>query len=418
MTFDLLWTLFPPNTLVYTSCVYSEEPKCLVFDFGEEKILKKGKFYVVQCRYLDFNGKVLGEVISNLLIPEFRGAKPITSLEAFPLKYHQEMAKVRSELIERGRRFASLSGIHHTAYQGLAHQKRKGEPFKFSVKGRIMVDPIAFKEHNPNYERPRVDGLSGRDILGIRTDVLHDILAEGLGLTDDIKSTGDKNKTGEMKDEEYLVCGPTVLGFSLDRRAWGKVSRSLFTLLGRDWVVHMRGNADSDRTAEFAVSGIQDITWTTLPFDTLVIPTKTKEMLQALVHNQTPDPDKPAFDDFIEGKGKGLIVLLQYVFYSISPSYIAYYCSGPPGVGKTLTAEAVSEYQKRPLFRVCLLQRATKPVPFADSLGLCRRSRSRLGKARRPSCGDPRPRRSLEGHPTTRRSRRLPRSSYPTPPAA
>ena len=39
-------------------------------------------------------------------------------------------------------------------------------------------------------------------------------------------------------------------------------------------------------------------------------------MLQALVHNQTPDPDKPAFDDFIEGKGKGLIVLLQYVVSS------------------------------------------------------------------------------------------------------
>ena len=36
-------------------------------------------------------------------------------------------------------------------------------------------------------------------------------------------------------------------------------------------------------------------------------------MLQALVHNQNPDPDKPAFDDFIEGKGKGLIVLLQCV---------------------------------------------------------------------------------------------------------
>lgn len=90
-------------------------------------------------------------------------------------------------------------------------------------------------------------------------------------------------------------------------------------------------------------------------------------MLQALVHNQTPDPDKPAFDDFIEGKGKGLIVLLQYVFCSILRLHIAYYCSGPPGVGKTLTAEAVSEYQKRPLFRVRLLQRATKLVPFADS---------------------------------------------------
>lgn len=74
-------------------------------------------------------------------------------------------------------------------------------------------------------------------------------------------------------------------------------------------------------------------------------------MLQALVHNQIPDPDKPAFDDFIEGKGKGLIVLLQYVASS-KYAIDAYYCSGPPGVGKTLTAEAVSEYQKRPLYRV------------------------------------------------------------------
>ena len=28
------------------------------------------------------------------------------------------------------------------------------------------------------------------------------------------------------------------------------------------------------------------------------------------------------------------------------------FCSGPPGVGKTLTAEAISEYQRRPLYRV------------------------------------------------------------------
>ena len=46
-------------------------------------------------------------------------------------------------------------------------------------------------------------------------------------------------------------------------------------------------------------------------------------MLQALVHNQTPDPDKPAFDDFIEGKGKGLIVLLQCV---INSKFAAAHC--------------------------------------------------------------------------------------------
>lgn len=235
ITFDLLWALFPPNTLVYTTCHYSEEPKCLIFDFGEERILKKGKFYVIQCRYLDFNGKVLGQVMSNLLIPEYRGAKPISSLEVYPLEYHTEKAKVQSELVDRGRRFVSLKGIHHTAYQGLAHQKRKGEPFKFAVKGRILVDPISFKEHNPNYERPRVEGLSGRDILGIRNDILHDILAEGLGLNDDLNRSEESTMADEMKDEELLVCSPTVLGFSLDRRAWGKtLTLSMCLVLARE----------------------------------------------------------------------------------------------------------------------------------------------------------------------------------------
>ena len=35
-------------------------------------------------------------------------------------------------------------------------------------------------------------------------------------------------------------------------------------------------------------------------------------MLQALVQEQMIDPQKAYFDDVVEGKGKGLIVLLQY----------------------------------------------------------------------------------------------------------
>ena len=59
-------------------------------------------------------------------------------------------------------------------------------------------------------------------------------------------------------------------------------------------------------------------------------------MLQALVHNQIPDPDKPAFDDFIEGKGKGLIVLLQYVAsskFAITPCLLLQW---PTGSGKDI----------------------------------------------------------------------------------
>lgn len=45
-------------------------------------------------------------------------------------------------------------------------------------------------------------------------------------------------------------------------------------------------------------------------------------------------PYRNQFDDVIEGKGKGIIILL----------------SGPPGVGKTLTAESVAEQMKVPLY--------------------------------------------------------------------
>ena len=244
ITFDLLWTLFCPNAIVYTTCIFSEQPKCLIFDFGDEQMIKKENYYILQCRYIDFNGKVFGEVVANLLIPEFRGTKAITSLEVFPLRHHRDLAGVRSDLIKRGQKFTSLNGVHHWAYNGLAHFKKKGQPIKFTAKGRIMVDPISFKDHNPNYERPRVDGLSGRDLAGIRNDVLADILADGLtgrnalndnthsangllgsrveALTKKRKPSDIKNAPGELQDEELLlICCPTVLGFSLDRKIWG-----------------------------------------------------------------------------------------------------------------------------------------------------------------------------------------------------
>ena len=85
--------------------------------------------------------------------------------------------------------------------------------------------------------------------------------------------------------------------------------------------------------------------WNDLPFDALVLAAKKKEMLRALVEQATARPEedncqatKPAgaFEDFVEEKGQGLVVLLH----------------GSPGTGKTLTAEAISEFQRKPLYRV------------------------------------------------------------------
>ena len=66
---------------------------------------------------------------------------------------------------------------------------------------------------------------------------------------------------------------------------------------------------------EFSVEKIQDIDWNEDAFNNLVLPHDHKYLLQSLVqaHN-----NEIGFDDFIKGKGHGLVVNLF----------------GPPGVGE------------------------------------------------------------------------------------
>lgn len=72
----------------------------------------------------------------------------------------------------------------------------------------------------------------------------------------------------------------------------------------------------------FNISSVLDIEYNESAFESLVLPEDHKELILALAESQVQHRD--SFDDVIQGKGKGMIMLL----------------SGPPGVGKTLTAES------------------------------------------------------------------------------
>ena len=78
-----------------------------------------------------------------------------------------------------------------------------------------------------------------------------------------------------------------------------------------------------------------------------------KEIIIALAESRTGQLPENTFDDFVTGKGQGLNVLLQYVLWSRFPFTSSDTCkSGPLGVGKTLTAEGISEHLKKPLYSV------------------------------------------------------------------
>lgn len=82
----------------------------------------------------------------------------------------------------------------------------------------------------------------------------------------------------------------------------------------------------------FFIECVGEVEWNDHAFDNLVLPEDTKEMLHGFVESQVESQN--TFDDVIQGKGKGMIMLL----------------SGPPGVGKTLTAESVAESMHIPLY--------------------------------------------------------------------
>lgn len=84
---------------------------------------------------------------------------------------------------------------------------------------------------------------------------------------------------------------------------------------------------------EFDVDQISDVEWNEAAFDNLVLPADRKDLLRSLVEAHHRGL---GFDDFIKGKGQGLVINLF----------------GPPGVGKTFSAEATSEHVRRPLYLV------------------------------------------------------------------
>jgi SpoVK/Ycf46/Vps4 family AAA+-type ATPase len=75
---------------------------------------------------------------------------------------------------------------------------------------------------------------------------------------------------------------------------------------------------------ELNVEKVEEIEWNEEAFSNLVLPSDRKTLLKSLVEAHNAGID---FDDFIKGKGRGLVINLF----------------GPPGVGKTLSAEATSE---------------------------------------------------------------------------
>ncbi|KAI0819855.1 P-loop containing nucleoside triphosphate hydrolase protein [Trametes gibbosa] len=260
--------------------------------------------------------KAFGRVETVIFIEPFGGTKKINTLAAYPLKYSHDPEGLAKTLLERGRKWASLKGIHHLHYQGTAAFRLGTSSaqtiIKYNVDSRIMIDRRNFLRLNPNYTRPKAskteqnkraqDIRHGHHYPPSHMDPIDDHYEENVFTLDVRSPTHDETS---LKDEDLLLASPVLYGYSLSDKIW----------------------------LEFNVQHIQPIVWNEEAFANLVLADDRKDLLRSLVDAHSIDL---GFDDFVQGKGQGLIINLF----------------GPPGVGKTLSAEATSERVHRPLYVV------------------------------------------------------------------
>ena len=299
-----LWTIFRPCTTTIYAPVYGQPRAFSLNNYGYSC---DPPGLVLNISYVDFDGEDMGTRNTSRLIPAFNGAEKISELTAFPMDWHPAKADVEKQLLARGRRWEELAGMHFRNYQGIALEHgRPCGPDRYNINGRVVVDTKTFHRLNANLAFSVTAFKSDEEKRSKRRRIQQydnddDETQETLDLLPEAKLDIDP-----LTKEQCLLASCMVRGFSFSEKRW----------------------------LEFFLDKLSPVQWNPNCFEQLVLPDAQKDLVKALV--STHVKQRLNFDDIVKGKGKGLILVLH----------------GPPGVGKTLTAETVAEYTKRPLYSV------------------------------------------------------------------
>lgn len=136
VTFQNLWTLFPPGTLVYGKPFQGRPGVFLVQDnicTWPETVAVGGQLdnsWNLACWVYDWDGKQFSRSALRLKFEHFDGQTSIVSLPYYPWDYVEEKGQIRDELIARGKKFRYLckkvEGSRMFDYKGTAILGRKG----------------------------------------------------------------------------------------------------------------------------------------------------------------------------------------------------------------------------------------------------------------------------------------------------
>ncbi|KAL6838124.1 P-loop containing nucleoside triphosphate hydrolase protein [Trichoderma camerunense] len=260
--------------------------------------------------YIDYNGSSFGPVRHFFSIPNYEGEKDITILSVYPMRFIKDFKDKIKNFFIQGQQFQDVMNKAHLYYDGwtLTH----------GPTGNLDSNHEATSEH--------IDSNIIIDFAeGYKADsTLRPPSFEGLGTFDDgswptgneslqIKNWADKSRDKLLREVKVVTQRNEWLAEKMRKRH--QEENKFLTI----WKAE--NNAIKD----------------------LKIYENHKIMVKSLVKThfqkqniQKQRPQARLNQDLIRGKGSGLVILLH----------------GVPGVGKTATAEAVAQANKKPLFTI------------------------------------------------------------------
>lgn len=192
---------------------------------------------------------------------------------------------------------------------------------RVTTSGRIIIDTGAFNRFSPFYP-VYTSSLKETDEVFVESESTATSITKNSSTSGPTTLIVNPSKArARLGSSLHLISSPLVRGYSLKAKEW----LAFFV----DLVTPIKRNENA--------------------FSSLVLPPDQKDLIMSFAETQSSGI---SFDDIIAGKGKGIIMLL----------------SGPPGVGKTLTAESVAEQMRVPLYALSAGDLGLAPSEIEEAL--------------------------------------------------
>ncbi|KAK7911166.1 p-loop containing nucleoside triphosphate hydrolase protein [Apiospora marii] len=318
VTFEDLWALFQPGELVYCTDNF-KQPRLYVIAATAERNNIPDELDLPPLT--DAGEPSKAPVHRGLVIQSFNGSRRVTDLEFYPVQFFNDgdqrsIDDLLTKLRHRGQLWKKL------ASEDPASMYHSGPAIEFrndasalelgtdrvenrNMNARVVIDHSGWTQFRGNGVLRRLTTMM-EFYTSANEEREAPVSVAGL---EDVQGVPDSAPKSEpFTDFQAQLC-PSELYCCLTRTTvWYSVT----------------------------IANLTPVQWQKDAIEGLVIAHDTKQTLCDLVEEHKRGSFAGSLSDFIANKGQALVLVLH----------------GPPGVGKTLTAEAIAEYTERPLFSV------------------------------------------------------------------